>query len=350
VEIGNPIAIYLIWLAAVGALLFALEIASARKSLARFVSAGALPKIVKGYSQRRKILKRVLIIVSLVLLILAWTMPRVGKGMRVVKREGADVAIALDLSSSMLTKDVKPSRIEVAKRAAGTLISRLSGNRLALVGFADDSFIYCPLTLDESALAMFLDYLGPDAVADQGTNIGRAIDESLKALRISSGKGKAIVIITDGEDHGEQVQAAVKLAQSEGVRIYSLGVGTGGGEPIPTFDAKGNVTGYKRDRNDKVVVSKLDYALLRELARATAGESYVLGPGDREVAKIAGGIQDIEKGVLEQRSFEQYVEMFQIPLALALLLLLGESLIGDRRKGSKAEAAGGLFLEGHHRI
>jgi Ca-activated chloride channel family protein len=332
VEFGNHIALYLIWLAAVGALLFGLELASARKSLARFVSAGVLPKVIKGYSRRRKILKRTLVIAALVMLILAWAMPRVGKGMRVVKREGADVVIALDLSASMLTPDVRPSRIEVAKRAVETLSSRLSGDRLALVGFADDAFIYCPLTLDESALAMFVDYLSPDVVADQGTNLGRAIDESLEALRISGGKGKAIVIITDGEDHGQQVEEALKLAQSEGVRIYSLGVGTEAGEPIPVLDPRGNVTGYKRDRDDKVVVSKLDIGLLREMARATGGESLILGPSQREITKLAGYIHDIEQGVLEQRTFEQYVELFQVPLAVSLLLLLGEGLVGERRR------------------
>jgi len=333
-ELGNHVAIYFIWLAAAGALLVALEVISARKSLATFMAAGVLPKIVKGYSRRRKILKRVLVIAAVVFMILAWAMPRVGKGMKLVKREGADVVIALDLSASMLTRDVKPSRMEVAKRAVETLSARLSGNRLALVGFAEAGFIYCPLTLDESALAMFVDYLTPDAVADQGTNLGAAIDQSLQALSISSGKGKAIVIITDGEDHGEGVQQAIKTAQSDGVRIYTLGVGTEGGEPIPVSDTRGSITGYKRDSRDQVVVSRLDTVLLREIARATGGECYVLGVGDREISKVAAGIQDIEKGVLEQRSFEQYVELFQIPLALSLLLLAGETLVGDRRRNA----------------
>ncbi|HVP57455.1 MAG TPA: VWA domain-containing protein [bacterium] len=333
-EFGNHLAIYLIWIAAAGALLFVWELRWTSRALARFVSAGVLPKVARGYSRRRKILKRALVVAALATLILAWGMPRVGKGMRVVKREGADVVIALDLSASMLTPDVKPSRIELARRAIETLSARLGGDRLALVGFADDAFIYCPLTLDESALAMFVDYLSPDVVADQGTNVGRAIDESLKALQTSSGKGKAIVIVTDGEDHGQQVDEAVKLARDQGVRIYSLGVGTEAGEPIPLLDARGNVAGYKRDREDNVVVSKLDVGLLRELARATGGESFLLGPAEREVTKIADDIHNIEKGVVEQRSFEQYMELFQIPLAISLLLLLGEGLIGEKRRNA----------------
>ena len=331
-ELGNHTAVYLIWVAALAGLLFALEIILTRRALARLVSAGVMAKVVKGYSPRRKVLKRGLVVASLVMLFLAWAMPRVGQGTRVVKREGADVAIALDLSTSMLTPDVRPARIDVAKRAVETLSSRLSGNRLALVGFADDAFIYCPLTLDESALAMFADYLEPGVVGDQGTNLGRAVEEAVKALRISTGKGKAVILITDGEDQGEGVDAAIELARSEGVRVYALGVGTEAGEPIPLHDARGNVTGYKRDRSDNVVVSKLSLGPLEELARATGGECLVLGPGDREIARIVRGVQGIEKGVLEQRSFERYIELFQIPLALSLLLLLGEGLVGERRR------------------
>jgi Ca-activated chloride channel family protein len=336
-EIGNSIALYFMWIAAAAALLFMLELASSQRALARFVSAGTLPKIVKGYSRRRKIVKRSMIVAALVLAILAWAMPRVGRGMKTVKHEGADVVLAFDLSASMLTGDVKPNRLEAARRAAETLVSRLSGDRVALVGFADDAFIYCPLTLDQSALNMFLDYLSPGAVVDQGTNLSRAIEQSVKALTTSSGKGRAVVIITDGEDHGSGVDAAVKLASGAGVKVFTVGVGTERGEPIPILDAKGNVSGYKRDRDDNVVVSRLNTALLREIARSTGGETYVLGPGEKEIAQIAAAVQGLEKGVLEQRSFEHYVELFQIPLGLALLVILGESFVSERKKKTSDE-------------
>jgi Ca-activated chloride channel family protein len=338
-EIGNHVAFYFLAAAALCAVLFALELVSAARALGRLVAPGILAKVVKGYSRRRKIVKRALIVAALVLVVLALAMPRVGKGMKVVKREGADVVIAFDLSSSMLTEDVKPSRLEAARRAAETLVSRLAGNRIALVGFADDSFIYCPLTLDESALSMFLVYLSPGAVVDQGTNLRGALEESIKALKTSSGKGKAVVMITDGEDHSGQVEAAIDLAAKSGVRVYTLGVGTEQGEPIPVLDAKGGVSGYKRDRNDNVVVSRLNPQVLRQIARATGGETFVLGHGEREIAQIAGAIQGIEKGVLEQRSFEHYVELFQIPLGLALLVLLGEGFISERRKNGDDRAA-----------
>ena len=332
-EFGNHSALYFLAAAGLAALLFALELVSTSRALAKLISPAILGKVVKGYSRRRKLIKRGLIVAALALVVLALAMPRVGKGMKVVKREGADVVIAFDLSSSMLAQDIKPSRLEAARRAAETLVSRLAGNRIALVGFADDSFIYCPLTLDESALSMFLVYLSPAAVVDQGTNLADALEESIKALNTSSGKGKAVVLITDGEDHSGQIEAAAELAARSGVRVYTLGVGTEQGEPIPVLDARGAVSGYKRDRNDNVVVSRLNSQALRQIARATGGETFVLAQGEREVAQIAGAIQGIEKGVLEQRSFEHYVELFQIPLGLALLLLLGEGFVAERRKG-----------------
>ena len=331
-EIGNHFALYFLGAAALAAILFAVEMAWSRKALASLVSAEIMPKVVRGYSPARKIVKRALVVACVALLVLAWAMPRVGMGTRVVSREGADVVLALDLSSSMMTEDVKPNRLEAAKRTAETLISRLGGNRIALVGFADDGFIYCPLTLDESALAMFLDYLGPRAVVDQGTNLGNAIGKSLEALKISTGKGRAVVLITDGEDHGGSVEDAIKEAKSRNVLVFALGVGTESGEPIPVFDAKGNVSGYKRDKSDNVVVSRLNLPLLKEIARATGGESFVVGSGTKEITRVVSGIEGVEKGTLEQRSFEHYAELFQFPVGLALLLLVGESLVAERRK------------------
>ena len=331
-EIGNPIAVFFIWIVLAAALLFVYESVLSKRSTLRFVSSGLLAKVVKGYSRRRRILKRVLIVVALSLLVVAWAMPRVGRGTRVIKREGADVVIALDVSASMYAEDLEPSRMEVAKRAVSTIISRLRHDRFALVGFAGASFIHCPLTLDGSALTMFVDFLNPGVVADQSTDIGSAIDESLKALRSSTGRGKAVVLITDGEDHGGGVSDALRRAKADGVRIYTLGVGTQGGEPIPIRDSQGSVTAYKRDQKDNVVVSKIDTALLGEIASATEGERYLLGRGDQEISRLVKSVERMEKGILEQRTYEDYAEFFQFPLAICLILLVVEGFTGDRVK------------------
>jgi Ca-activated chloride channel family protein len=333
-ETGNPAAVYFIAAAAVAGLLIVYEVVTTRKSMARFAASRVLPEVIMGYSHGRKLLKRVLLVAALALLIMAWAMPRVGRGMRIVKREGADIVVALDVSVSMNTEDVRPSRMEVAKGAIRSLISRLRHDRFALVGFAGSAFINCPLTLDSGALAMFVDFLNPGVISEQGTDIGAALEKSLEALRASTGRGKAIVLITDGEDHGQRLDDLIKQAQTDGVHIYALGIGTPAGEPIPIRDSGGNVTEYKRDEKDNVVVSKLDVRLLERIAQATGGRSYVLGLGDREISKLAGSLEEIEKGVLEQRSFEDYSELFQIPLVLCFILLAAESFVGDRMRNA----------------
>jgi Ca-activated chloride channel family protein len=331
-EFANHMAMYALVLVGLSAVLVGLELISSRKAIERFAASGVVAKILKGFSPRRKIVKRVLFVLALFFLVLAWTMPRVGRGMRIVKREGADVVVALDVSMSMLAEDVSPNRTEVAKQAVMNLILRLPDDRFALVGFAGSAFINCPLTLDKDALAMFVDFLNPGVMSVQGTDLGSAITESLKALESSSGRGKAIVLITDGEDHGEALDAAVEKAAAEGVRIYALGIGTPGGEPIPIKDARGNVISYKRDESDDVIVTRLNEGVLDRLAADTGGESYRLDPGDNGLNKLAKSIQNLERGVFEERKFEDYLELFPLPLGLCLMLLLAEAFVGDRMR------------------
>jgi Ca-activated chloride channel family protein len=328
-EFGNPTAFYFLALAAVAAAVLIYEMVWSDRAVHRLISHEVFKKTVAGYSRPRKIAKRVLLVAVIVLVILAWAMPRMGRGMRIVKREGSDVVIALDISASMYAEDLVPDRMEVAKRGMSSLVSQLVDHRIALVGFAGDAFVHCPLTLDHGALVMFLDFLRPGLVSEQGTDISRAIEESLRALDTSD-KGRSIVLVTDGEDHGQGLDEAIALAKERGVRIFAVGVGTEAGEPIPLKDAEGNVLDYKRDERGDVVVSRMDPATLRRLARETGGDTYVLTLGGKEISQIVRAITSLEKGVLEERSFESYLELFQVPLGLALLLLVIECFVGDR--------------------
>jgi Ca-activated chloride channel family protein len=328
-EFGNPTAFYFMVAAAVAAIVLLYEILWSDRTVHRLVSYEVFEKTVAGYSRRRKVVKRALLVSVIVLVVISWAMPRMGRGMRVVKREGSDVVIALDISSSMYAEDVKPNRLEVAKRGMSMLVSQLVDHRIALVGFAGDAFVHCPLTLDHGALVMFLDFLRPGLVSEQGTDISRAIDESLRALETSD-KGRSILLVTDGEDHGEGLDEAIERARERGVRIFVVGVGTEAGEPIPLKDAEGNVLDYKRDDRGDVVVSRMNPGTLRKLGRETGGEMFLLDPAGKEISRIARAIASLEKTVLEERSFESYLEFFQLPLGLGLLLLVIESFVGDR--------------------
>jgi len=331
IEFGNPIAWYFGFAVVAAWLLVFYGGLLGRRRLKRFADLPLVKRLLENYSKRRYRLKRALVLVALLLVVVALGMPRMGRGMRIVKREGADVAIALDVSLSMLTEDIKPNRMEVAKQAIRTLISMLPDDRFALVGFAGDSFIHCPLTVDRGALAMFLDYLEPGAVPEQGTDIGRAIETSIKALRSSRGRGKAIVLITDGEDHGTRLESAIEEARSQGIRIYAVGVGTEAGEPIPIRDKAGNVISYKRDAKDNVVVSKLNLALLKRIATETGGETFLIGSAGK-VGKLARDLAKLERGLIEERSYQDYQEIFQVPLLIGIVLLALEATVADGRR------------------
>jgi Ca-activated chloride channel family protein len=328
-EFGNPTAFYFMAAAALAAVILIYEVVWSDRAVHRLVSSEVFDKTVAGYSRKRKATKRALLVGVAGLIVLAWSMPRVGRGMRIVKREGSDLVIALDISASMYAEDVKPNRMEVAKREMAALVAQLVDHRIGLVGFAGDAFVHCPLTLDHAALVMFLDFLRPGLVSEQGTDISRAIEASLQALETSN-KSRSIVLVTDGEDHSRGLDDVIDRCRERDVRIFVVGVGTEAGEPIPLKDAGGDVLDYKRDEKGDVVVSRMNLGLLRRLGRETGGDTYVLGPGGREIGQVARAITSLEKDVLEERSFESYAEFFQVPLAIALVLLVLESFMAGR--------------------
>ncbi len=331
-EFGNPKGWYFGILVIAVAFVFLYSGVANSRLLRKLGDAPLVRNLMINYSRSRQILKRIGLTLSLFLLVLGLCMPRIGQGVRMLKREGCDICIALDLSMSMLAEDVKPNRMEVAKQAIGRLVSLLPDDRFALVGFAGDAFIHCPLTPDHEAMLMFLDFLEPGVMPEQGTDIGRAIVVSLDALSKSMGKGKVIVLFTDGEDHGGGIDEALKIASSQGVRIFAVGLGSEAGEPIPIKDRDGRIVAYKHDAQGKVVISKLDRGLLAKIAESTGGEAFLMKGASGAVDRIAKSVNQIEHTLLEQRTFARYIELFQIPLGISLAILLLEVMIPDGRK------------------
>ncbi|MGQ9604342.1 MAG: VWA domain-containing protein [bacterium] len=331
-EFGNPGGRYFsIIVIAVALLMLYAEFVTSRL-LRRLGDNPLVRNLLVNYSRSRHILKRIGLTLAISLLVFGLCMPRVGQGVRILKREGCDVCIALDLSMSMLAEDIKPNRIEAAKEAIGRLISLLPDDRFALVGFAGDAFIHCPLTPDHDAISMFLDFLEPGVMAEQGTDIGRAITVCLDALASGTGGGKAIVLFSDGEDHAKTIQDALRIAASQDVKILTVGVGSEVGEPIPVRDREGRIATYKRDSEDKVVISRLDKGLLTKIAESTGGEAFMMRGAGGTVDRIARSLSKIEDALLEQRTFLRYSELFQIPLGICLAILVLEVLVPDGRK------------------
>jgi Ca-activated chloride channel family protein len=277
-----------------------------------------LPKLARGWNPGRRRLKAVLQGTALLLLLFALTGPRVGSRETTVKRHGADLIFAIDTSLSMQAADIPPSRLAKARRQVSALFDRLDGDRVGIVAFAGSAFLQCPLTLDYGAARMFLDVLDENAVSRPGTNIGAAIRMAMSAFPDSAGAAghEAILIVTDGEDHfGDAVEAAQEAAE-RGIRIYTIGIGSEAGEPIPVPD------GFKKDRKGEVVLSALDVETLERVALATGGEFHRATTGELELDRIYDSLSRLEEKELASRSFTQWEERFQFPLGLALLLLL----------------------------
>ncbi len=246
-------------------------------------------------------------------------------GLEIVKAEGdfAQTVIAVDVSASMRARDVHPDRLDSAKNMLRMLISHLQNERIGLIAFTSQAFIQCPITTDEDALKYFISALQPDMLPVAGTSLAAPVKLAAHMLAKYPGK-KALIILTDGEDHSpEELKEAQSVAQQEGIRIIAIGIGTPEGELIPQrTDVSGRVLEYKKDREGKTVVSKLDQQSLAALAQATQGV-YIQYTTPAQVAtKVEESVRDLDRSRSVSSSRTRYKNRYQIPLALAVICLL----------------------------
>lgn len=270
---------------------------------------------------------------GLLLLSLAAAQPQCGTKTVTAKRFGMDVVIALDASNSMLARDVKPSRLDRAKLELAGLIDRLKGDRVGIVVFAGDAFVQCPLTTDYAAAKLFLRAIDPATLPQQGTALAAALKVSGNLIEGGDrgAAGRAIVVLTDGEDHeGEAVERAKTLGEA-GVRIFAVGVGSPAGEPIPILDARGGVTGYKKDRQGNTVMTRLNEDVLRSLAEATSGRYVHSMSGDLGIGEIHDELDRLDKAEFETRQTVQYEEKYATFALPGLALLIAGAAFGEGR-------------------
>ena len=308
-----------------------------RRALDRFGERGRIDRLTAAVSRRGRLTRSVLVLVAVVLLVTALARPQFGDRVETVRREGRDLMVALDLSASMKAEDVAPNRLAAAKLAVGRLIDRLEGDRIGLVAFAGEAFVQSPLTLDYAAAAMFLGAMEPDLVPVPGTDLGQAIEVALEGFGEAGERSRRLVVITDGEDHEGALDAAVERAVDEGVQVYTVGMGSTEGVPIPSFDEVGAPNGFLRDAGGSVVTTRLDDVTLQQVAERTGGAYYHAAAGsgaafERLVGELTGG----EGEEIESREVTLYEEQYQIFLGLAVALLLVEALIPERRRVADA--------------
>ena len=274
-------------------------------------------------------MKRLLLIAAIACLVTALAQPHFRKKEMLVERTGLDVMIAIDVSNSMLAKDIAPNRLEKAKLELAGLIDKLKGDKIGVVAFAGDAIIQCPLTFDKNAVKLFLGTANPNLISFQGTSVYKAIGASLQAFgEKDKEKGhKAIVLLTDGENHEPAAEDAARRAKSEGVRIFTIGIGTPDGSVLP--DEAG---GVKRDRQGQPVISRLNESLLKKVAQETDGVYYRSSRGEVEVDNLVREIRRMAKKGQGSELSVEYEESFQLFLLAAILILLAETMLSEARK------------------
>ena len=296
---------------------------------------GDLPLIMRNapyISFARQRTKAVLVILALLLVCVGLARLQFGTHLETLQREGLDIIVALDVSNSMLARDQQPNRLEKAKQEVRGIIQRLKGDRIGLVAFAGEAFVQCPLTLDYAAAEMLLGVMSQTSVSVQGTSLVSAIEAAQRGFTQQEKKHKVLLLLTDGENHeGDPVGTAGK-ARQDGIRIYTVGIGSPAGEPIPVINRKGEQVGFKKDQSGEVVVTRLDEATLQKIALETGGKYYHATAGELELDRIFDEISKLEKKELEGTLVTRYDDRFQWPLLLALLFIVGEFFLSERKK------------------
>lgn len=288
-----------------------------------------LKKLIDSGSLIRRKRKEVLGLVGLAILIFSTTGPQFGTNLKEVKQRGVDVFIALDTSRSMLAEDISPSRLEKAKRSLGLLVRNLAGNRTGIIAFAKEAIVQCPLTIDTDAAQMFLEILDTNTIPLQGTSIGDAIRLALTSFPKEDKTGRAIVLLTDGEDHQSDPIGAAKEAKEAGVVIFTIGIGTPKGEVIKNRNDQGQITEFHKYKGE-MVVSRLDDASLTKIAEITGGKYFRASSSDMEIDEIGSILNEFDKKEFATKTYERLQERYQFFVLLAFILLLVEFFYGEK--------------------
>ncbi len=303
---------------------------------ARFGSISLVRKLCSRVSGRRRRYKASLMATAVALLALSVAGPQIGTQLREVKREGIDLVIALDVSASMLAEDVAPNRLGRARNEIKRLLGELRGDRVGLIIFAGDAFIQCPLTTDYSAVRLFLDVANPDLIPTPGTDFSAAIQMAVQSFDAPSAsidtettRSKALLVVSDGENHIEELDNVLSTARNAGITLFAAGVGGMDGAPIPVYNTNGQRTGYKRDLEGQIIYSRMEEAGLKELSKG--GAYFQVAQTSSSLSKLIPALEQLDQLTLAEDEFEDYDLKYQWPLAMALLLFILDGIITVRR-------------------
>lgn len=329
---GNLQAVHLVWAAAVTAVFYILAFRASKRSLNRFAEAGLLNELTIGLSLSRQYFKAALISAAVILCVTALMRPQWGFHLEEVKRRVSDILIAIDTSKSMLATDVKPNRLQRSKFAVNDLIKKLRGDRVGLIGFAGKAFLFSPLTVDYNGFMLALNDLNVNSIPVGGTDIASAIDEAISIYKDNPSKDKSLILITDGEDLAGNALAAAERAKADGMKIYTVGIGTPEGELIQVADEKGS-SQFLKDSEGNMIKSRLDEGTLEKIALTTGGSYVRAGSAELGLGLIYDEkLSHADKQEMDEKMERRYNERFQYPLALALIFIMIEALLPERKR------------------
>ena len=314
--------LYLLGLIPIFVLIFYFLLKWKKNAIKKFGNTTLIKKLTPLSSIFRLKVKFCIFILALTFIIIGLSNPQVGSKMEEVKRKGVDLVIAIDLSNSMLSEDLQPNRLQRAKQAISRLIDRLEGDRIGLVVFAGDAYLQLPITTDYSAAKLFLSTINTNIISNQGTAIGKAIDLSLNSFDLENTQNKAIIIITDGENHEDNAVEIAKNSKQKGVFIHTVGMGSKEGGPIPIKNNSGNLKGYQKDKKGNTVITKLNEEMLEEIAKAGGGSYIRANNTTSGLNALFNEINKMEKKEIGSKIFTDYKDRFQIFIGIAIFLLI----------------------------
>ncbi len=300
-----------------------------RRTIRRLGDPQLIGQLMEGVSRSRAGVKLFFFSLAWLFLVLGLARPQLGAKLETVKKKGVEVIVALDVSNSMLAEDIQPSRLERAKKAISKMVDRMENDRVGLIVFAGDAYVQIPVTSDYQAVRMFLPSIGPSTVPKQGTAIASAINLAANSFSPGTDKSRALIIITDGENHEADPVAAARKAHAEGVTIYTIGIGKPSGAPIP-LTVNGQRT-FLRDRNGHTVITRLDEPLLQKIAIAGGGIYVRANNASMGLSKIYNKIKGMDQQEMKEKNYAEYNDLFQYAMGLALLFLILEWMISEKR-------------------
>ena len=329
-ELESPIYFYLFALIPLVVAFFLFNLYWKRKQQAAFADMALFEKLSPEQSVFKSSLKLVITIAAISMVIIALVNPKMGTKMETVKRQGIDIVFAIDISKSMLAQDIAPSRLEKTKQLVYKIINQLGNDRVGIVGYAGSAYPVLPRTTDYSIAKMYLQSMNTNMVSSQGTAFNDAIKLSVDYFDIKD-TSKLIILVSDGEDHGDGAEEAIEMAKEKGVRIVTIGVGTEKGALIPLKDSKGNISGYKKDQNGENVITKLYPAVLQNIATQTKSK-YIVGGATKEVVEeVKKALDKIEKSEFESQQIADFESQYQWFLAFGFLLLLADIFLLEKK-------------------